>query len=194
MGPIGPQGLQGFQGLQGITGAQGFQGLQGMTGAQGFQGFQGATGANSITGYAEFIQTNPLINNLVPTGFAFNISNFTTISIPSLTFTTILPGTIFTFGASGVYVLDYESSFTTAASIGIYTKLVSAPFLDPFILDANSVARSLTATTWIHGRSILTVTAPLNVIISPVTGFLSVAGGDDGDTSHMIRLTVLKIA
>ena len=82
-------------------------------------------------------------------------------------------------------------SLGAAGSVGIYT----GPTAGSLALDTNTVAGSSTATTWIHGRAFVVVTAVPEVIaISSVVGTAAVvtAGTDAG--SFMIRLTILKIS
>jgi hypothetical protein len=60
-------------------------------------------------------------------------------------------------------------------------------------IDTNTVSGSTTATTWIHGRAIETVSTTLCIAISSVVGTANVATAGT-DSSYMIRIIIIKIA
>jgi hypothetical protein len=91
--------------------------------------------------------------------------------------------------SEGVYVIDYETSLTSAGSIAIY----SGPTIGTISIDTNTISGSTTATTWIHGRAIINVITPLVFGISSVVGAAAVTTAGTSSL-HMIRLTILKIA
>lgn len=210
-GGLGAQGSQGAQGRQGSQGSQGFQGglgaqgTQGSQGNQGFQGAQGGLGAQGTAGVAgvtaaEFVQFTPQAPNDsvapytggAPTAFQFNTSVFN--DIIGLT-SALIPGpgqgTAFTFAAAGRYVLDYEMSLGSAGSVAIYTGATAGTLA----IDNNSVAGSTTATTWIHGRSVVTVgVTPVVAAISPVVGTNAVVTAGTATGIYMVRLTIVKVA
>jgi hypothetical protein len=97
-------------------------------------------------------------------------------------------GTVFTLSA-GVYVIDYEMSLASAGSVAIYT----GPNAAALSVDPTTISGSSTATTWIHGRAIETVSTTLVFVISSVVGTADVVPAGNS-SSYMIRLTVLKIA
>jgi hypothetical protein len=80
-------------------------------------------------------------------------------------------------------------SLASAGSVAIY----SGPNASSLAIDTNTVSGSTTATTWIHGRSIITVLTSLVIAISSVVGTAAVTTTGN-DTSYMIRLTILKLA
>jgi hypothetical protein len=169
-----------------MTGPQGIPGLQGSVGPTGPQG---ATGTITV-GVAEYVYTTQSPNDSVPPGTAFTISTEVINTVPlDIVSSSGAGGTVFTL-SSGVYIIDYECSLTSAGSIGIYT----GPSSGSLSLDPNTVSGSSTATTWIHGRCIETVLTTLVVAVSPVVGTAAVttAGNDAGN--YMIRITFLKVS
>lgn len=149
------------------------------------------TSAMTGTGAAQFVRTIQSPNDFVPPGSAFTIDTQAFNSVPSsIVASAGAGGTVFTFGATGTYVLDYEMSLSTAGSIGIYT----GPNAGSLVLDSNSVTGAVAATTWIHGRTlVVTGASPVVVAISPVAGTASIAPAGTAPGNYMIRLTVLKI-
>ena len=198
-GPTGSAGAAGATGAccPGSTGPTGPTGSAGATGARGATGSVGATGSSSLFGGAEFIQTIQVPNDSVPpytggTPTAFNFNTIVYNTIAGLVVSTIPgpgQGTAFTFNTAGTYVLNYEMSLGAAGSVGLYTGASIAAAT----LDTNSIAGSTTATTWIHGRSFVTVAGtPVVVALSSVVGTAAVVLAGTS-TEYMIRLTVLKI-
>ena len=137
----------------------------------------GPTGANGTIGYAEYIRTIQSPNDSVPPGNAFTIDTEVYNSIPSfIVASSGAGGTVFTLG-TGVYMIDYETSLTSAGSLSI---------------DPNTISGSTTGTTWIHGRAIEFVSVSLVIAISSVVGTAAVAT-TGSSSEYMIRLTILKI-
>jgi hypothetical protein len=108
----------------------------------------GQTGATSIIGYAEYIQTVQTPNDSIPPGTAFTLDAKVFNSIPLL-IEAGSGGTVFTL-SNGTYVIDYETSLSSAGSLAIY----SGPTSGALAIDTNTISGSSTATTWIHGRAI----------------------------------------
>ena len=188
-GNTGETGNTGVTGVTGQTGVTGVTGITGIDGPTGQTGETGATGPPGLIGFAEFIRTIQSPNDSVPPGTAFTIDTEVYNSIPS----TIVPsvgagGTVFTLGP-GSYIIDYETSLESAGSLAIYTGATSVTLT----LDPNTISGSSTATTWIHGRAIETVTTSLVIAISSVVGTAAVTTAGTS-TSFMIRLTIVKIA
>ena len=201
MGEIGATGPSGATGATGATGPSGNQGEIGATGPSGSQGEIGATGPSGVTGatgsqgtsgtigYAEYIHTIQTPNDSIPPGTAFTIDTEVYNSVPlSIVASVGAGGTVFTL-SQGVYVIDYETSLLAASSIAIYT----GPNSSSLSIDSNTVSGSTTATTWIHGRAIESVSTSLVIAISSVVGTAAVTTAGT-ETSYMIRLTILKIA
>ena len=149
------------------------------------------TSAMTGTGAAQFVRTIQVPNNFVPPGVAFTINTQVFNSVPtSIVASAGAGGTVFTLGAAGTYMLDYEMSLSSVGSIGVYI----GPNAGALVLDTNSVAGSSTATTWIHGRTLVaTGASPVVVAISPVVGVASVTTAGNASGVYMIRLTVQKI-
>jgi hypothetical protein len=194
-GPTGQDGVTGTQGptgLDGPTGPQGPTGQDGPTGSQGPTGTQGPTGSQgiqSIIGYAEYIRTIQTPNDSVPPGTAFTIDSEIYNSIPALVIASPgAGGTVFTL-LLGTYIIDYETSLTTAGSMALYI----GPDSGSLAIDTNTVSGSTTATSWIHGRAILDVPVSLVIAVSSVVGTANVATAGTASL-FMIRLTILKIA
>lgn len=120
-------------------------------------------------GVAEFINTSGLQNLSVtfPNEFftidttlvntIFNLSAVTTTGVGT-------KGTRFTIGSPGTYVVDFGISLTSTTPIGIYTGVNP---IGALTLNNNTVVGSATATTWIHGRSIIVVPTTLTLAIGP---------------------------
>jgi hypothetical protein len=179
-GPTGEMGATGEMGEIGATGPSGNQGPTGPTGSQWTSG---------TIGYAEYIHTIQTPNDSIPPGTAFTIDTEVYNSVPlSIVASVGAGGTVFTL-TQGVYVIDYETSLLAASSIAIYT----GPNSSSLSIDPNTVSGSTTATTWIHGRAIESVSTSLVIAISSVVGTAAVTTAGT-ETSYMIRLTILKIA
>ncbi|MFA5998577.1 MAG: hypothetical protein WC747_00985 [Candidatus Babeliales bacterium] len=159
----------------------------------GATGATGATGGVGSGGVAEFTQFAQGVNVSRAPGDAFligtQVSNTTSGAVTS----TLRGdgGTYFTLTA-GTYIFDYEMSLGSAGSVAIYTGATEATV----VIDDNSVAGSTTATTWIHGRSIVTVPPSTTVaaIISPLVGTFAVVTAGTATGYYMVRLTILKVA
>ena len=148
----------------------------------------GPTGANGTIGYAEYIRTIQCPNDSVPPGNAFTIDTEVYNSIPSFILASSgAGGTVFTLG-TGVYMIDYETSLTSAGSLAIYTGAT----VGSLSIDPNTISGSTTGTTWIHGRAIEFVSISLVIAISSVVGTAAVAT-TGSSSEYMIRLTILKI-
>lgn len=194
--PPGPQGPQGFTGLTGTTGPQGPPGPTGATGPQGPPGPTGATGATGpqgptgVVGVAEYVRTIQSPNDSVPPGTAFTIDTEVVNTVPlAIVDSAGAGGTVYTL-TSGIYMVDYEMSLGAAGSVGIYT----GPSSGALVLDPNTISGSSTATTWIHGRSVIVVPTTLVMAISSVVGTASVVTAGTAAGVFMIRLTIMKIA
>jgi hypothetical protein len=188
IGETGHTGSIGETGPTGETGQIGSTGPTGSTGETGQIGSTGPTGENRIVGYAEYIHTIQSPNDSVSPGNAFTIDIEVYNSVPS--FIIASPGangTVFTL-SKGVYIIDYETSLTSSSSIAIY----SGETIGLLSIDPNTISGSSTGTTWIHGRSIISVLTSLVIAISPVIGTAAVATTGSADT-YMIRLTIVKI-
>jgi len=172
----------------GVTGITGPTGITGITGPTGITGVTGPTGANGTIGYAEYIRTIQCPNDSVPPGNAFTIDTEVYNSIPSFILASSgAGGTVFTLG-TGVYMIDYETSLTSAGSLAIYTGAT----VGSLSIDPNTISGSTTGTTWIHGRAIEFVSTSLVIAISSVVGTAAVAT-TGSSSEYMIRLTILKI-
>ena len=197
-GPLGPTGSTGDIGPTGPTGPLGFTGDIGPTGPIGVTGSTGPTGNIGPTGsvgnigtvgYAEYIHTTQIPNNSIPPGTAFTIDSEIFNTVPAFIVASAgAGGTVFTLSA-GAYIVDYETSLTSAGSLAIY----SGPTSGTLAIDTNTISGSTTGTTWIHGRSVLDVQTSLVIAISSVVGVADVTTAGSS-TLFMIRLTVLKIA
>jgi len=97
-------------------------------------------------------------------------------------------GTVFTLTA-GLYVIDYEMSLGSASSVGLMT----GPTSGSLVLDANTVAGSSTATTWIHGRSVINVATVLVIAVTSVVGTAAVVLAGTS-TEYMIRIIIMKLS
>jgi hypothetical protein len=194
-GPTGPSGSFSGTGFTGLQGPTGFTGPQGDTGAAatGPQGLTGFTGPAGVVGFsvggAEYIRIIQSPNNSVAPGTAFTIDTQVFNNIPAdIVASAGAGGTVFTL-STGVYFVDYEMSLEAAGSVGIYL----GPNSGSLALDTNTVSGSSTATSWIHGRSIVN-SASTVIAISSVVGTAAVATAGTDAGSYMIRITFLKIA
>jgi len=89
----------------------------------------------------------------------------------------------------GIYSIDFESSFTTAASIAVS----KGPTIDSLVVDPNTTTGSTVANTWIHGRTIEVVTSILYVIITPLNADLTTS--EIGTTGqYPFRVTFVRMA
>jgi hypothetical protein len=192
-GDVGPTGTQGDMGLQGLQGDVGPTGAQGDIGLQGLQGDTGPTGAQgpvATLGAAQFIHTIQEPNNSVPPGTAFTIDTQVFNNVPGdISPSAGAGGTIFTL-STGIYVIDYEMSLESASSVAIYT----GSTLETLVVDKTTISGSSTATSWIHGRSLLSIEIPTIIAISPVVGTAAVVTAGTAAGIFMIRLTILKIS
>ena len=80
-------------------------------------------------------------------------------------------------------------SLSSAGSVAIYIGPTSASLT----IDTNTISGSTTATTWLHGRAIQTVSTSLVIAISPVVGTADVTTAGNADV-YMIRIVILKLA
>lgn len=199
-GRTGSTGNTGSTGATGpaITGPTGSVGSTGSTGVTGPTGVCDCTGIFGALGAAEFIQTIQSPNDSVPpytmgapTAFSFDTQVFNNIT--GLTASTIGgpgQGTAFTFSVDGTYLLDYEMSLGATGSVAIYKGATAGTLA----IDTNTIAGSSTATTWIHGRALVTVSgSPVVAAISSVVGTAAVVRAGTSNV-YMIRLTILKIS
>jgi hypothetical protein len=187
-GPTGVFGSTGPTGAIGSTGPTGAFGPTGPTGATGSTGVSGVTGASGVVGYAEFIHITQTPNNSISPGTAFTIEIEVFNSVPSsIVASPGAGGTVFTL-SSGTYIIDYETTLSSAGTLAIYT----GPNSGSLSVDTNTISGSTTATTWIHGRAIQVVSTSLVIAISSVVGTADVTTAGTA-TPFMIRLTILKL-
>jgi hypothetical protein len=192
VGATGPTGIVGATGPTGIVGSTGPTGIVGSTGPTGIVGATGPTGSiglSGVIGYAEYIRTVQSPNNSVSPGTAFTIDSPVYNSVPSsIVASPGAGGTVFTL-SQGAYIIDYQTSLSSAGSLAIYT----GPTSGSLAIDNNTISGSSTGTTWIHGRAIEFVSTSLVIAISSVVGTAAVA--TSGTSSlFIIRLTIIKIA
>ena len=148
------------------------------------------TAAAVSVGAAQFIESSSLLNSSVPPGVTFTFSMQVINSIPGLFASAGSGGTVFTLSSAGTYVLDYEMSLNSAASIAVY----KGSNVASLVIDYNTTAGSTTATTWIHGRAFVVVSgAPVVVGISPVINTAGVAKAGNAPF-YIARLSFLKIS
>lgn len=151
-------------------------------------------GSAASLGYAEYVQHTQGSNASVAPGSAieyltdnpagvFNTLGITTTTGPGG------QGTEFLLPI-GVYMIDFENSADAAWSLAIYKSLVT----QTEVIDTNTIAGASTATTWIHGRAIISAAAPTYIIISPVTGTQAIPTAGTAAGEFIARLTILKIA
>ncbi len=190
MGFTGPTGIIGATGEMGFTGPTGEMGFTGPTGETGATGVIGPTGPIALIGAAEYINTLQVANSSIPPGTAFTFDTL----VYNNTLGSIVPssgagGTVFTL-LSGVYMIDYEMSLESAGSIAIYT----GPSDVTLSQDPNTIAGSTTATTWIHGRSVIMVETMTVMAISSVVGTAAVVTAGTAAGVYMVRISFLKLA
>ena len=77
------------------------------------------TAAVSV-GAAQFFESNQFPNISVPPGLTSTFGTQVINSIPGLVASAGSGGTVFTLSSAGTYVLDYEMSLNSAASIAVY--------------------------------------------------------------------------
>ena len=169
-----------------------------------------ATSTN--TAYAEYQHTTNIgLTSMFPSGQNVNVSvgQSFTIDVPvfesssdTIHAITGNSGTLFNLKKTGTYMIDYETSLTTANTIGLY--IGTSP--NSLTLDTNTVAASSHSTTWIHGRANVQVTnQALVVAVCPVSATATVAPAgiapvlmsDKVNTvanESIIRCTIVKTA
>lgn len=187
-GATGPSG-----GPTGPTGDTGAQGAQGATGATGTTGATGATGAaGGIAGYAEFVQhtaqapiaPGSAIKYTTDTPFVYDTIGINVLAGPGAV------GDAFQLPV-GVYIIDYENSADAAWSLAIYQGVSNTVLA----IDTETISGASTATTWIHGRAIITSAVGDDwIMISPVVGTQSIPTAGTAAGEFIARLTILKIA
>lgn len=146
-------------------------------------------------GYAEYVQHTQAPNNSVPPGQAImyltdNPSGvYNTIGITTTTGPAAI-GTAFQLPV-GVYMIDYENSAAAASSFAIYQGASNTVLA----INTNTISGSTTATSWIHGRAIITSTTGNDwIIVSSVTGTAAIPTAGTAAGEYIARLTFLKIA
>jgi hypothetical protein len=149
-----------------------------------------------LLGVAEYIQTSEQTRTAGdPFSFDTEVLNTTNGAVSPSVFSS---GTIFNL-SPGVYIIDYEMSFTDAGDVAIYNGTVTRNSLlyrpAPLILvDLNTVAGSSTPYTWIHGRTIEMVDIEgFGIAIAPYNTDVTLAPINNSEI-YMIRLTIVKIA
>lgn len=154
----------------------------------------GAIPAPAI-GYAEYVQHTQGSNISVAPGTAIEYLTdnptgvYDTIGI-GLTTGPGAIGTAFQLPV-GVYMVDYENSADAAWSLAIYQGASNTVLA----VNTNTISGASTATTWIHGRAIITSTIGNDwIIISPVTGTQAIPTAGTAAGEFIARLTLLKIA
>jgi len=167
--------------------------VNGLNGENGTNGTNGVDGAPGVVGYAEFVQFTQGTNNSIAPGKAvqYLVDNPTGVVNTLGIVTAAGPsgqGTAFQVPV-GVYVVDFENSADAAWSLALYTGLT----VGTLAIDNNTIAGASTATTWIHGRSILLAPVPTFFIVSPVVGTQAIPTAGTA-AQFVARLTVLKIA
>lgn len=150
--------------------------------------------AAATLGYAEYVQHTQGSNASIAPGSAieyltdnpagvFNTLGITTTTGPGG------QGTEFLLPI-GVYMIDYENSADAAWSLAIYKSLVT----QTEVIDVETISGASTATTWIHGRAIISAAAPTYIIISPVVGTQAIPTAGTAAGQFIARITFLKIA
>lgn len=177
----GPQGIPGPAGAQGIPGVPGPVGPPGATGPAG-----------GPLGSAEFVYTTQVPNNSVPPGTAFTVSTQVyNNSSGNIVASAGAGGTVWSLNSVGIYAFDYETSLSAAGSIALYKGATAGTL----VLDNQTIVGSTTATTWIHGRATVSVTAaPLVVAVSPVVGTAAVATSGTAAGFYTVRVGIVQIA
>ena len=164
-------------------------------GAQGAQGFQGTPGGGAGSGaYAEFVQHIQGSNASIAPGSAVSYTGDQAAVYDTIGITTAAgpagQGTAFQLPA-GVYFVDWENSADAAWSLAIYQGISNTVLA----IDTNTIAGASTATTWIHGRSIIT-SAPGDdwIIVSPVVGTAGIRTARTAAGEFIARITFFKLA
>jgi hypothetical protein len=141
------------------------------------------------TGAAQYVRQTQQPDPIAP-GTAFTIDTEVYNGVPgSIVLAAGAGGSVWTLGP-GVYMLDYEMSLEAAGSVAVYV----GSDADSLAIDTDSIAGSTMPSTWIHGRSIVTVGNILTVTTSPVVGTAAVTIAERAIGFYTIRLTILKIA
>jgi len=92
--------------------------------------------------------------------------------------------------ASGVYNIDYETSFTASASMAVWYGLTTSTMA----MDTNTITGSTVAATWLHGRTCVILSVPTYVQIgqgNAVNVATVIADGPSGPL--LIRVTFTKL-
>jgi len=186
IGPTGPSG-----GPVGPTGSTGPSG-----GPPGAPGATGAAGATGSFGYAEYVQFTQAPNNSVASGLAFELlTNYPSGTFNNIGITTAgapTQGTAF-FLPAGVYMVDYETSMSSVGPIGISTSPSNG--VGTYTFDNTSKSGSTTATTWVHGRSIIKVNSGgTYMIVGPTDSVTAAVVTTGGAPQYIVRVTFLKLA
>lgn len=156
-----------------------------------FEPLGGVGGAGAV---AEFVQQTQGTNNSVAPGNAISYTADSANVFDTIGITTSAgpagQGTAFTLPL-GMYWVDFENSATAAWSLAIR----QGPSIAALVQDDNTIAGASTATTWIHGRSIVNVVAGQEVIIvSPVVGTAGIPTAGTAAGEFTARITFDKIA
>ena len=122
------------------------------------------------------------------TAFDFNSSTPVVNTLGLATGNMAINGNYFTLPI-GAYIVDYEMSLGSAGSIGLYT----GTSLNNLSLISTSIAGSTTATTWIHGRHIVSLTQQSYLIVSSVVGTAAVVTAGTATGNYITRITFLKV-
>lgn len=143
---------------------------------------------------AQFVQYTQSPNNSVASGLAFElltdnptgvyntIPGLTTASAPTQGTAILLP--------IGNYIVDYETSMSSVGPIAISLSPTNATYT----VYIPSKSGSTTATTWVHGRSILSITgADKYMIVGPTDSVAAVVVTSGGAPQYIVRLTILQI-
>lgn len=145
--------------------------------------------------YAEYVQHTQWANVSIAPGRAveYTIDNpagvYNTLGILTASWPAA-QGTAFQLPV-WVYMVDYENSADAAWSLAIY-QWVSNVVLG---IDVESISGASTATTWIHGRHVVTSSVGNDwIMISPVTGTQAIPTAGTAAGEFIARITFLKIA
>ena len=189
---------RGPMGLNGTCPATCFNGTNGTAGNNGTNGtclvpcVNGTNGSNGVVGSAMFVQLvqSPNGPGGPAPGTMFTVSNTVYNSAPiAIVSSPGAGGTVFTL-ATGDYAIDYELSLDQAGSVSLWTGATSGSLVD----DTNTIAGSSTATTWIHGRSIINVPGTLVVGLSNHVGSSAVPTAGNAAGFYIVRITIVKLA
>jgi hypothetical protein len=149
------------------------------------------TGASATLQFAEYLQyvqgTNSSVAASQGNSFLVDTPVYTTSAIVKSNNSTI--GTVWTL-AAGTYVIDYGMNLSSTGPVGLYTGTA----VGSLAFDQNTMTGSTVSTTWVNGRSILTVASGTVVALgaSVSTGVVAVSG--TGAPNYTVRVTFLKIA